>query len=79
MKAVQLVAARGLLRWTQSDLATASGVSSATIRRLEAMNGDLVANLATLGSLERALADAGVIFIPENGDGAGVRLRKARP
>ncbi|MFP5077017.1 hypothetical protein ACLE20_06890 [Rhizobium sp. YIM 134829] len=33
---------------------------------------------ATLQALENALAAAGVVFIPENGGGAGVRLAKPR-
>lgn len=76
MNARQLVAARGLLRWTQGDLVEKSGVSSATVRRLEAMDGELAGNNTTLQALERCLHDAGVIFIAENGEGPGVRLRK---
>lgn len=76
MRSDQLRAARGLLRWSQQDLAAASGVSVPTIKRLEAMDGELTGNLSTLGSLERAIVDAGVLFIPENGGGAGVRLAK---
>ena len=30
----------------------------------------------TLDALRRALEEAGVIFVAENGDGPGVRLRK---
>jgi hypothetical protein len=30
----------------------------------------------TLGDIQRALEAAGVVFIPENGGGPGVRLRK---
>jgi len=76
MRSDQLRAARGLLRWSQQDLAGASGVSVPTIKRLEAMEGALSGNASTLGALERALVDAGVKFIAENGGGAGVRLAK---
>ncbi|GGE24698.1 hypothetical protein GCM10011390_50180 [Aureimonas endophytica] len=65
---------------TQVELAAASGVSHATIKRLEAMDGELVANRATLAALQRALEEAGVVFIAK-GDNAegdeGVRLRSA--
>jgi len=59
-------------------LAEKSGVSSATIRRLEAMDGIVSANVTTLRALEAALEATGVIFIDENGQGPGVRLRKER-
>lgn len=76
MRSDQLRAARGLLRWSQQDLSGASGVSVPTIKRLEAMEGELSGNVTTLAALERAIADAGVQFIAENGGGAGVRLAK---
>ena len=59
-------------------MAEKSGVSSATIRRLEAMDGIVSANVTTLRALEAALEATGVIFIDENGQGPGVRLRKER-
>ena len=31
---------------------------------------------ATIAAIRSALESAGVIFVPENGEGAGVRLRK---
>ena len=54
-------AARALLRWEQRELASASGVSLPTIKRLEAKPGTMGAH--------------GVQFIAENGGGPGVRLR----
>lgn len=78
MTAEQLRAARSLIRWQQSDLAAASGVSIPTIKRLEAMDGELTGHTSTIRSLRSALEAAGVQFIPENGGGAGVRLAKPR-
>ncbi len=78
MRSDQLRAARGLLRWSQQDLSGASGVSVPTIKRLEAMEGELSGNTTTLVALDRAITDAGVQFIPENGGGAGVRLAKPK-
>jgi hypothetical protein len=49
-----------------------------TIKRLEAMEGELSGNTTTLVALDRAITDAGVQFIPENGGGAGVRLAKPK-
>ena len=72
-------AARALLRWEQSDLAAASGVSLPTIKRLETKPGILGAQGSTLAALRKALEGAGIEFIEENGGGPGVRLRKRQP
>ncbi|MGU3496303.1 helix-turn-helix domain-containing protein [Xanthobacteraceae bacterium A53D] len=69
----QLRAARGLLNWTVRDLAEKSGVHRNTVTRLE--TGATESGHA-IGSLQRTLESAGVEFIPENGGGAGVRLKK---
>ena len=74
----QLRAARGLLRWSQSDLAKAAGISPETVKRLEAADGRLATLTTTERALEAALGGGGVIFIDENGEGPGVRLRKAK-
>ena len=71
----QLGAARALLRWERKDLAQASGVSLPTIKRLETKPGQINAHGPTLAALCRALEEAGIQFIPENGGGPGVRLR----
>ena len=76
LTAAQCRAARGLIDWSQSDLAQHAGVGIVTIRQLEA---DLHApRRATLDVVRRALEAAGVEFIDENGGGAGVRLGKAQ-
>jgi transcriptional regulator with XRE-family HTH domain len=72
----QMRAARALLRWEQKDLATASKVSLPTIKRLEGIKGNLQAQPLTIDAIERAFAAAGVLFIAENGEGPGVRLKK---
>ena len=71
----QIRAARALLRWEQKDLAEASLVSIPTIKRLEAKPGSVSAHATTVAALRRALEEAGIEFIAENGGGAGVRLR----
>jgi len=53
-------AARALLRWQQRDLAAASAVSLATVKRLEAMGGVLIAHASTVTALRRALEAAGI-------------------
>ncbi|WP_229754922.1 helix-turn-helix domain-containing protein [Mameliella alba] len=68
-------AARALLRWSQNDLADASGVSIPTIKRLESATGPLGGRVDTAEAIRAALETAGVEFIAENGGGAGVRLK----
>jgi predicted transcriptional regulator len=72
----QIRGARAILRLSQADLAKAASVSLETIKRLEAMDGELKVRLDTLTRIKEALERAGVEFIPENGGGAGVRLAK---
>lgn len=72
----QLRAARALIRWEQRHLADASGVSLPSIKRLETHPGPLAAQPLTLAALISALEKAGVMFVPENGEGPGVRLMK---
>lgn len=73
----QLRGARAMVRWEQKDLADKSGVSVATIKRIESRPGPIEANRTTLNALRAALEAAGVIFVAENGEGPGVRLRKS--
>ncbi len=70
----QIRAARGLLNWTVRDLAAASGVHRNTVTRIETEATGIGHAVA---AIRRALETAGVEFIPENGGGAGVRLKKA--
>ncbi|WP_424362953.1 helix-turn-helix domain-containing protein [Methylocystis parvus] len=64
-----------MLDWSQQHLAEAAKIGNATIRNFE--GGKSEPQSATLDVLKRALETAGVEFIPENGGGPGVRLRKA--
>jgi hypothetical protein len=78
ISSAQLRAARALLRWTALDLAEASKVGVATIRRAEVLDGEIAATAANEAALRAALESAGVEFIHENGGGAGVRFRLPR-
>ena len=73
----QLRAARGLLGWSQTELASRAGLSLPTVKRLEAGFGPRVSDEAR-AKLQRALEAAGIDFIEDNGGGAGVRFRKSR-
>ena len=70
----QLRMARAALKIGVRDVATLAKVSPATVTRIES---DLPANASTLAAIRTALEAAGVIFVEENGEGPGVRLKKA--
>lgn len=74
MKPSQCRAARALVAMSQDGLATASGVAKRTIAAFEMDRHQPYDR--TLAAIRAALEEAGVEFIPENGGGAGVRLKK---
>jgi hypothetical protein len=78
ISSAQMRAARALLRWSALDLATASKVGVATIRRAEVVDGEIPVTLANEAALRQALEAAGIEFIDNNGGGAGVRFRKSQ-
>jgi hypothetical protein len=53
-------------------------VSLPSVKRLETQPGALAAHERTIAELRKALERGGIEFIPENGGGPGVRLRKGR-
>ena len=67
-------AARGLIGWSQAELADAAGLSRPTIERAETKG----VSAQTVEAIQRALESAGILFVPENGEGPGVRLRKGK-
>lgn len=76
----QLRAARALLSIDQRTLAEASGLSVATIQRMEASAGVIRGNVDSLMKLVAALDAAGIELIGEGrasaGHGRGVRLKQ---
>ncbi len=72
MNAVQCKMARAALGLGVRELADMAKVSPDTIARLE--RGDSLRE-RTVADIRATLETAGVEFIPENGGGAGVRLR----
>jgi hypothetical protein len=52
-----------------------AGISIVTVRNFE--NEKTMPQRASLDLIRRALESAGVIFVEENGEGPGVRLRKS--
>ena len=65
-------AARGLLDWTQEELAQHADVSRSTVRDFEKGRHELHRGSAV--RIERAFAAAGVVLIPADELGPGVRL-----
>jgi hypothetical protein len=76
LTAAQCRAARALIEWSVDELSRASKVDTKTITDFE------LRYHAPSGHDKRrirvALEEGGVIFIPENGGGAGVRLKFSR-
>ena len=70
----QCRAARGLLGWTQEQLATCAGVGLSTVRDFELGSRKPISR--NREAILNAFEKAGIIFIPENGEGPGVRLKK---
>ncbi len=75
LTAAQCRAARALVGLNQPGLAAAAGLGLSTVVDFERERRVVSPDAA--GAIRRALEDAGVIFLAENGDGPGVRLRKA--
>ncbi len=78
LTAGQVRAARALLRWSAAELANMSGLSERTLQRMEAAEGVPVGLSRNLELVQKTLEDAGIIFIDEDEEGPGVRLRKSR-
>lgn len=70
----QCRAARGLLDWTQEELAERAEVSRSTIRDFE--NGRHCLHSTTATQVIEALERGGALLIPSGEAGPGVRLRK---
>lgn len=70
-------AARGLLDWTQADLADRAAVSRSTVRDFEGGRHHL--HRATAAQMRQAFETAGVAFVDVEHVGAGVCLRANGP
>ncbi len=76
MIAIQCKMARTALNLGVRQLAELADVSPDTIARLE--RGDLLKE-STIANIRATLERAGVVFVEENGEGPGVRLKKKAP
>lgn len=76
LTASQCRAGRALIEWTQQQLSQAASIDSQTIADFE--KRFKAADETTRRRLRAALEAAGVVFIAENGGGAGARLKFSR-
>lgn len=71
----QIRAARGLLNLSVSEFSERTGLAVNTIRKAEKTNATPEVTAGNLRLIVKTLEDAGVIFLPADSLGAGVRLR----
>jgi ribosome-binding protein aMBF1 (putative translation factor) len=76
LTASQCRAARALIDWSQQQLSQAASIDVQTVADFEARSRP--ADETTRRRLRAALEAAGVMFIAENGGGAGARLKYSR-
>ncbi len=74
----QIRAARALLGWSANELAKASNVGVATVRRFEVVSGIPSGQVRILEALKVTLEEAGVEFMGSPEDRPGVRLKEPR-
>ena len=74
ISSLQLRAARALLRWSAKDLSEASGIGTATIQRMEVMEGIPSGNIKTFQGLQKAFEIAGIDFVGSPETNPGVQL-----
>lgn len=76
MKPEQMRMARACLNWSLDQLAEASGVHRNTISNFE--TGKYAGDPEKVAMVKSTLESRGIIFIEEDGEGAGVQLRRFR-
>jgi transcriptional regulator with XRE-family HTH domain len=75
----QIRAARALLGWRQEDLSKASGVGTATVRRIENTDSGATSYVSTLARIQAAFEAAGIVFLDDDGSsGMGVRIARSK-
>ena len=76
--AEQIRGARAMLRWSAKQLAEQAGLSWPTVQRMESTQGVPSGLSKNLELVQRALEGAGIIFIDEDDEGPGVRLKRTK-
>jgi DNA-binding XRE family transcriptional regulator len=73
-RASLIIAARGLLRWSQERLAAEAGINRRTLQRIETCEGN--AQESTLLSVYETLVTAGILLMGGGKGGIGVWLAR---
>lgn len=68
--------ARGYLKWSVRELAEKANLGISTIQRMEAAEDVPVVSTKNLATVQITFEAEDIEFIPENGGGPGVRLKK---
>ena len=71
----QIRAARALLRWSSTQLSERCGISTATIKRLEVMEGVPSGQVRTILAIKETLESAGIEFVGTPTENPGVCLQ----
>lgn len=77
MSPEQCRASRGWLGWSQQELADRAHVGISTIRDFEARRRQPIEN--NLAAMLRALEEAGIKLLDENGRAIGIRISASDP
>ena len=78
LTSAQIRTARHALRWSVAELATTTGVSISTIKRIEASDGEPNSTKANLATLQKAFETAGIEFIGTPDDRPGIRINSSK-
>ena len=71
----QIRAARALLRWSSTQLSERCGIGTATIKRLEVMEGVPSGQVRTILAIKETLETAGIAFVGTPTENPGVCLQ----
>jgi hypothetical protein len=77
IESAQVRAGRALIGWSQAELANAAGLPLAIVELFETGGANKVPAQA-VAKMRATLESSGVVFIPADGGGAGVRFRTGR-
>jgi hypothetical protein len=74
----QIRAARGLLRWKANELADRTKLGIMTIRRAEAVDGEVPITVANAETIKRTLEAAGVEFTNDGAPGVRMKVKRGK-
>jgi transcriptional regulator with XRE-family HTH domain len=72
----QIRAARSLIGWEQYQLAVNAGIAISTVRRLEGLDGRIMAHFETIEKIQKAFELAGIEFLGNPNPGVRIVLHR---